>query len=287
MYDVRKGSSSVIRPWSRDKLELLSKYLHAYSVIMRKEKETWLRAYHYVDAFASTGQYADPDSQSYVDGSPLVALRCQPPFDEFWFVELSASRLERLRQRVEAECPGCYSHFLQGDANAVLRDQIAPKITWPSRQRGLIFLDPYGLEVEFETIRQLARTRTFDLFVNFSVMGIIRNLERQQFPDEHTVQMLARVMGDAEWVRDTYATQPDLFGAEERSFRPRLGYEQVAGQYIDGVKGLFKFVSEPVLMRNSVGAPLYVLFLASHNETAVKITNEIFKVYERLRARPA
>ena len=38
----------------------------------------------------------------------------------------------------------------------------------------------------------------------------------------------------------------------------------------------FRFVSEPVLMRNSKGGPLFFLFFASHNETGKKIVNSIF-----------
>lgn len=41
----------------------------------------------------------------------------------------------------------------------------------------------------------------------------------------------------------------------------------------------FKFVPEPVLMRNSKGGPLFFLFFASHNETGKKIVNEIFEKY--------
>ncbi len=43
--------------WSKEKLELLAKYLHAYSVIMAKQRERWLHAYHYVDAFAGAVQH--------------------------------------------------------------------------------------------------------------------------------------------------------------------------------------------------------------------------------------
>ena len=43
----------------------------------------------------------------------------------------------------------------------------------------------------------------------------------------------------------------------------------------------FKFVSDPVLMRNSKGGPLYFLFFASHNETGKKIVTDIFNKYRK------
>lgn len=94
-------------------------------------------------------------------------------------------------------------------------------------------------------------------------------------------------MGDTAWVSDLYVRQPDLFGGEGRVYRPRLDPLQVANRYIENVRRLFPYASRPVLMRNLQGASLYVLFLASHNERAVSITNSILKRYERLRTQRA
>jgi len=280
------ASDAAIRSWSRDKLELLREYLQAYSVIMRRQKETWLRSYSYIDAFAGVGQYMDADSQQYIDGSPLVALRCDPPFDEYRFIEVSRSRLENLRRRVQSEFAERRVLFHQDNANEVLRDQVAHQITYRDHQRGFVFLDPYGLQVDFQTIRRLAESKAFDIFVNFSVMGINRILERTQLPDTHTAGLLTRVMGDADWAADLYVTQRGLFEGEEQTRRARLDPALVADQYLQRIRQLFRFVSEPVLMRNSREAPLYSLFLASHNEAAVRITNDIFRRYRRQRAQP-
>jgi len=43
----------------------------------------------------------------------------------------------------------------------------------------------------------------------------------------------------------------------------------------------FKFVPEPILMRNSKGGPLFFLFFASHNETGKKIVSDIFNKYRK------
>lgn len=43
----RLGSEGedIIGRWSEEKLDLLAKYLKAYSVIMNEQKKSWLRAY--------------------------------------------------------------------------------------------------------------------------------------------------------------------------------------------------------------------------------------------------
>ena len=65
--------------------------------------------------------------------------------------------------------------------------------------------------------------------------------------------------------------------------RDTIQAEWLARLYTNQIGTLFSFVSQPVIMMNSRNAPLYALFLASHNERAVKIVDDIFKRYEHLR----
>ena len=108
--------------------------------------------------------------------------------------------------------------------------------------------------------------------------GINRLLQRDQWPDSATLNILGRVMGDTTWLEDVYSRQQDLFG-EERVLRPRLAPAAVAKLYLDRIRKFFPYVSDPLLMTNSRDAPLYTLFSASHNETAKKITDDIFARY--------
>ena len=41
----------------------------------------------------------------------------------------------------------------------------------------------------------------------------------------------------------------------------------------------FKYVPEPMPMRNTRGATIYYLFFASHNEIGAKIAKSVFKKY--------
>lgn len=281
---IKAQSLPRIRQWSREKLDILGRYLHAYSVIMRKQKQTWLQSYSYIDAFAGYGEYEDKDLKEYVCGSPLVALGCEPPFDDYWFVESTKSRLEGLRSRVKSEFATRSVNYRHGDANVVLAGEVSHRITLQSRQRGFVFLDPYGLDVHFDTIRSLSKSRAFDIFINFSAMGITRNLLREEAPDAQTLQKIGRVMGDSKWAEEQYVTQCDLFG-EDRTSRPALTLKHVTEEYARRIGLLFDYVSRPVLMCNSIGTPIYALFLASHNQTAVRITNQILKSHESAMAR--
>lgn len=214
----------------------------------------------------------------------MRALQCEPPFDCYWFIERSQRRVKQL-QALQPQFPDRQIVIQQGDCNEILRDTIVPQISFASKQRGLVFLDPYGLQVEWATIELLAKAKTFDVFVNFSLMGVIRQLKLNELPTKQEAT-LDKVMSDIEWIQKIYQPSEQLplplFG-DPHLTRDIIRAEWLARLYTNQIGTLFSFISQPVIMRNSRNAPLYALFLASHNERAVKIVDDIFKRYERLR----
>jgi three-Cys-motif partner protein len=282
---VKRGSISkdAIGRWSEDKLRLLEKYLKAYAKIMNGQKQTWLESYHYIDAFAGSGKPKAKDEERYVAGSPLRALQCDPPFDYYSFIELSSWRVAQLQQ-LKMRFPLLKIDILEGDCNELLSKKIVPKITYASKQRGLVFLDPYGLQVEWETVKALAKANTFDVFVNFPLGAVTRLLKRDEPPTGQTADLLNKVLGSTDWIQAIYRPSPQLplFG-EPIVVRDVMRAEWLARLYSDQIGKLFPYVSKPVIMTNSKKSPLYALFLVSHNKTGVKIVNDVFGSFERLR----
>lgn len=272
-----------IGKWSEEKLELLHKYLSAYARIMNSQKKTWLKTYHYIDAFAGAGKALAKDTERYIEGSPVRALQCEPPFDSYWFIERSPWRVGQL-QALQRQFPQRKITIQPGNCNEILRKIIVPEVNYSSRQRGLVFLDPYGLQVEWETVQVLAKAETFDVFVNFSLMAVIRLLKLNEPPKEQVATLLGKMMGNMDWVQKIYreSAQREMFG-DQPFTRDAIPAEWFARLYADQISALFPFVSKPVVMTNSRNAPLYALFVASHKEKAVRMANDIFKRYERLR----
>jgi three-Cys-motif partner protein len=287
----RLGSEGedVIGRWSEEKLDLLAKYLNAYSVIMNEQKRKWLGAYNYVDAFAgSVRPRAKEDELRYIDGSPIRALQTEPPFDGYWFIDVDPQRIARVG-RLREQFPDCLIETRLGDCNEVLCGDIIPHVLRAKTQRSFVFLDPYGLQVNWETVRELANTETCDIFINFSVMGVTRFLPKNQSPDPEVIEQINKVMGSTDWINQIYRESPGvqlpLFGesADIESSRDTIQARWLADLYTEQLRSVFPHVSKPVLMRNSTNSVLYALCLASHNGTAIKITNDIFKRYEKLR----
>ena len=105
-------------------------------------------------------------------------------------------------------------------------------------------------------------------------------------PTEKEKNQIDRMMGNSAWIEPLYKfMQPD-FSGDESVEREILPAKWLADLYVKQAAELFAYVSNPVIMRNSQNAAMYSLFVASHNPTATKITNEIYAKYERTK-RPA
>jgi three-Cys-motif partner protein len=290
MSKIGTEGEDIIGRWSEEKLDLLAQYLEAYSVIMNKQKQTWLRDYYYIDAFSGSVRPRAKDEERYINGSPIRALQTEPKFDGYWFVDVNPQRVERV-EKLREDFPNQIIQTYQGNCNDILCNEIIPKIPYSSKKRAFVFLDPYGLQVDWKTVRELADTKTCDIFVNFSIMAVTRLLPRDQNPDPEFVKQIDQVMGNTEWITQIYrespATQLSLFSnlAEPTLSREKIDPDWLARLYTEQLSSLFPHVSRPVLMRNSTNSVLYALCLASHNPNAIKITNGIFKRHERLKSR--
>jgi len=259
--------------WSEIKLEIVKEYAHAYSVILAAQKNPSLH-HVYIDAFAGAGLHLSKASQEFVLGSPLNALRVQPPFREYHLIDIKQEKIEHLRKLIGDR----RDVFLyQDDCNKILLDEVFPKIKFEKFMRGLCILDPYGMNLEWKVIFAAGQMKTLDIFLNFPVMGINRNVLRR---DPGTAQNLqkakfTKVWGDDSWPETAYGS--DLFGNPDKqsneiiakAFRARL--KELAG---------FARVPKPIPMRNSKGAIVYYLFFASQKGAAEDIVLDIFKKYE-------
>lgn len=200
------NQDDTVGPWSEGKLELLKKYLNAYTRIM--QNQSWCRnGYHYIDAFAGTGRprARDEDEERYIDGSPRIALAIQHPFHSYTFIEKEPWRVQRLRE-LQKEFPDRDIRICQGDCNQVIVSEITPCIRREYFNRGLIFLDPFSMNTEWSTLEQIAETRALEVYLNFPVMALNRTALLND-PDALTdtqVQRMNRFWGSIEWRGDIY-----------------------------------------------------------------------------------
>jgi three-Cys-motif partner protein len=246
-----------IGDWSVLKLEILRQYSYAYSTILTKH-----RLHHsYIDGFAGAGQHVLKRTKQLIPGSPWNALNLEPPFRELHLIDLNRSRAAELR-RLSAGLPNV--RVYDGDANEILLKLF------------LCILDPYGLDLDWKVIEAAGKMGTIEIFLNFPVHDMNRNVLwwNPDEPAQDDVERMNTFWGDDSWRTAAYSNENNLFKEMEKqpnevvvsAFRKRL--KETAG---------FKYVPEPIAMKNSKGATVYYLFFAAQQQLADKIARDIFK----------
>ncbi len=259
--------------WSEVKLAIIEEYAAAYSTILAARKNPSF--YHvYIDAFAGAGVHVTKVTQDFVPGSPLNALSVQPPFREYHLIDIEPEKVESLKQLIGHRKD---VFIYEGNCNHVLHEKVFPQVRYEDYRRGLCILDPYGLNLEWKVIARAGQTKALDIFLNFPVMDINRNVlwRDPEAVDNLQKARMTAFWGDNSWPKIAYGR--DLFDNPDKqsnetiaeAFRIRL--RDVAG---------FARVPKPIPMRNSRGAIVYYLFFASQKDTAEHIVLDIFKKYE-------
>ena len=265
--------------WSQIKHDILEDYASAYTTIISKQKARFTKVY--IDSFAGAGIAVDRNTGDYVGGSAYRMLRwVKPPFDRYHFIELHDQKVDSLRAEFGRD-PRVHIHH--GDANEVLLKEILPTCRYNQYVRGLCLLDPYGLTVPWNVILEIAKAKTIEIFFNFMVEGANRNVLWKDLSRVTPArrQLLTNVIGDESWIDALYRRRQNLFGEEDLTKLP--GNERLVQFYRERLikKAGFRFVPDPIPMRNSRNAAVYYLFFASHNPVANKIVTDILAKYRR------
>ena len=263
--------------WSEIKLEIIKKYASAYTSIMNKQ--SWCKGYVYIDAFAGAGKHISRKTGELIPGSPLNALNMETPFTEYHFIDLDEERADIFKEIAEKN-PSVHSYH--GDCNDLLITKTFPMLTYASFKRALCILDPYGLHLRWKTIKVAAELKTIDIFINFPIMDINRNIlfEDPTKAKQEDIERMNAFWGDESWKKLLYREQETLFG---ETYHVRIeDYHVLAKEFCKRLKQAgFNDVPEPILMRNMKGGPLYYLCFASQKSVAKNIVKDIFDKYRK------
>lgn len=273
--------------WTVEKLTVVEEYLKTYRTIFTRNENARYFTTHYIDAFASTGYWQrkvrdkplDKESTQFVAGSAIKALELDEPFDRYHFIDKDPSALgqletsvpDRLRNRVA---------LIPGDANEKLRDLIS-SIHWKSN-RAVAFLDPYGLQVNWETLRAIADTKAIDMWLLFSLgAGVNRMLTRGRIPDETWCKRLDLIFGDSSWRERFYEQSQSLFPGIQLTTKI-ANHDTIAEFMLERLGTIFtKVCKDYLVLRNSKNSPMFILVFAAGNDkgapTAIRIARDIIK----------
>ncbi len=234
-------------PWIQRKYFFLKRYMDIFT---RGMKAKWQNRLSYIDLFAGPGRCLIRDTNSEVDGSPLIALSHE--FSKYILVEENPENLRALRQRCGKSPKHRSIQIIEGDCNAVI-DKVVPD------GLSLTFIDPTGIDIHFDTIRKLAFGRAVDLLMTVQFgMDMKRNFEQFKKQGSHS-KLWKFLGGNVDWsvVRDANAAL-ELFKERIKG----LGYKTAE----------FREIVVRNVQRN---VPMYFLFFASKNPKGLEFWNKI------------
>jgi three-Cys-motif partner protein len=123
---------------------------------------------------------------------------------------------------------------------------------------------------------------TIDLFLNFPIMDMNRNAlwSRPEGVDAEDLTRMTAWWGDDSWRSAAYrpSRQENLFGSADVEKQPNDAIVEAFRNRLRDVAS-FRYVPQPIPMRNRLGATVYYLFFASQNETANRIASHILEKF--------
>lgn len=262
--------------WTLRKLNILSKYLDMYTRALKGQRFKLV----YIDAFAGTGQVPIPthaedfidDPVVFIDGSATIALKItDKKFDRLIFIESDpkyCASLEKIRQ----ENPDRDIRIENWDANSFLRDRL--QMNW-AQWRGVLFLDPYSMQVEWSTLEKVARLHALDIWVLVPLSSVARNLPlsgTQVEIFEKPAKLMKRFFGDESW-KKLYKPSPQLSFFDDEVYQRVSGVDGIQKIYKENLYRLFgdRFLGESIVFRNLKESPLFEFMFCAGSSRGVNL----------------
>jgi three-Cys-motif partner protein len=265
--------------WTREKLERIRDYLIHYKIALKNQPFKL----GYIDAFAGTGyinqkeddnlqpflpEFSEDEVKDFIDGSARIALQLENPFDTYIFIEKDTERASEL-DKLKNEFPHLADRIVsvKQDANEYIQN-ICKKDWLKSNRRAVMFLDPYGMQVKWETIESIASTKAIDLWLLFPLGVAVNRLLRNDGQLSPKIkQRLDDMFGTSEWQEFFFQEDPrqGLFDTTPRLIK-KINLKGIADYFNNRLETIFERVANnPLYLTNSKNNPLYLLCFAVAN----------------------
>jgi len=284
--------------WTEEKLDALEKYVNAYLTIMNVYKDRYGWKLIYFDGFAGSGSRNEDGTQpvselmldlfkdEYIDEEELNTYKgaaervlgiTQRGFDQYVFVDKSKKSSLQLEERLAPLAKEKNLVFKTSDANEQV-SHLAKAMQTNKRLASLVLLDPFGMQVDWESIEQLKGTRT-DLWILIPTGVIVNRMLDRKCELTHIDKLTSFFGKDEAFLKDYFyrkRTEDTLFGETEIVEKVKKPIEKIAKLYIEQLKDVFLYVTErPLVLYNTRNTPIFHFACASNNETAIKIASHI------------
>lgn len=266
-------------PWTEAKLSLLEKYFDAYNQALKNM--SFIRVY--VDAFAGCGNISVRGK--LVNGSAFRSLKCSNRFDKYLFIDKDKNNCSKLREMVDESFPEMRDvvDIKNCDSNVLIKCLNDYGFSKTSH-RGVIFLDPFALELEWSSLEAIAAMEFLDVWYLFPIGAVLRCLPNiDRFGKDR--DKITSLLGTNNWYSDLYSIEPTLPIFDEDAFiRERTsGVKKYVTNRLSSLFGMNGVAKEPLLLQGGKNQPLFLFYFAVSNrsprarELALRIANHLLE----------
>lgn len=274
--------------WTEEKLDRVEKYLIAFQRALSKQKFDLV----YIDAFCGRGEVAIRggeelpllnEARKFSIGSARRALSLSTPFERYHFIDASEQAMSELNDWITQLHPQLVDRvfFHIGDVNEQLPVALA-KLSRKS-ERGVLFLDPFGMQVDWDTMREVAES-VLDLWYLVPTMALNRMISGTGKMPNSWEQKLDTFLGTKTWRERWYEkdNQGNLFLEEPDLVRRTASIERIESDFIARLKFLFQMAPNKLRLKDGNNILFTLVFGCSNPSPkafglALKIANHLLK----------
>jgi len=277
--------------WTDKKLAAFVKYVDAYLTIMAKYPQFKTI---YFDGFAGSGErgemkqndlfselHLDNEETYLYQGAAERLMKFDKAFDFYYFVEKDEISLKKLQSKLDnlPNRAGRTIEYRKGDCNEQVK-KLALALHQSKSLAALVFLDPFGMQLDWDTIASLRDTRS-DIWILIPTGVIVNRLLDKKCKLMFSKKLTSFFGMNEVEIRKLFYSEtqtPTLFGEEETLIQKvNKPIQQIAGIYSENLKTIWKYVTQPLPLLNSSGTPIFHFVFASNNEAGGRIAKYIIE----------
>jgi three-Cys-motif partner protein len=167
--------------WSEKKYSLMGGYCEIFNAGIKNKFTNRV----FIDLFAGAGYAPIKGKGKILKSSSLIALSIPTPFTKYIFCEMDKEKLTALEIRARREHPEKDMIFIPGDSNQTISTVINEIKKLGLSTISFSFVDPFSLNLHFETIEKLSKVGRIDFLILLALM-MNANRNVHNFIDEES-----------------------------------------------------------------------------------------------------
>jgi three-Cys-motif partner protein len=276
-------------PWTEKKLEAFSKYVWSYLTIMKKFPY-WKTIYF--DGFVGSGtrekqantdlmqqlKITEEEERTYKGAAERVLGLKELGFDYYYFIDKNDASLNKLKAKLDEKFKDKKIVYRSGDANHQITE--LAKALRTKDYAALVFLDPFGMQINWNAIAELKDTRS-DVWILIPTGVIVNRLLDKKAELKFSKKLQSFFGLPIEEIKAHFYEEKKvqtLFGEDEIITKVSQPIEKIARLYVERMKTIWQHVTEePLVLKNRNGCPIFHFVFASNNQNAKKIAKQIIQ----------